>query len=530
MNRLHQLLSRNKTVTVDFSILLLCLLAYLSIIFFGIGTMVPRRDSDYDQILTLYSSIKNEIFSGNLPIINKYFFSGIPFIGDPTASLFNWILLPIFLLFPVNDAAKISIAIIILLSTFVMYVVLLALGIKRETRLFGSLLYATSGGIVARIAAGHLQVASCFIIFPLFLWILFSNKALFYRSIAYGLLMALLLLFSDFYLPYHFIILTFPIWLYMLGTKKIAMGKKFAYLCFTALAFLLPTGLFFYNFFYVVYPQMQRYFPIDSVAGSIHLPITIFSYFNPFGVTWYDRPSLQKILGYHFNWYEYYVFLSPTLLLLLQKKLFSKEHMYLSIIFLLGILYVANAYVYSPFYWLTHFFTFFSSFRVPQRILMPLSIFVVYFFIALYQKALQTYSTKKNLIIIFTVLTISIQMVINGLQVVQGFEPERVDNKKIAEVLRQKDSDNFSVAVFVCCMQQYLVEQKIPVVNMYYSWVPKKVGSFLDAQTLGYNFEPLRRVKPKYVIGKATDNFTAYSYELFYVIDDKTLWKYQERL
>ncbi|MCX8009503.1 MAG: hypothetical protein N3A54_07500, partial [Patescibacteria group bacterium] len=79
--------------------------------------------------------------------------------------------------------------------------------------------------------------------------------------------------------------------------------------------------------------------------------------------------------------------------------------------------------------------------------------------------------------------------------------------------LKNYDNGNYFVYTDLCCIQRFLVEQKIPIMNFYAGWKPKNSPSFSHQN------------RPTYIIARPTEDFSDFSYRKIHEVSIGTIWK-----
>ncbi|MBI3577696.1 hypothetical protein HY086_06690 [Candidatus Gottesmanbacteria bacterium] len=448
-----------------------------------------RLDTDYDS---------------NFSMVGRYV------LGDPLSPMLNPLYSVPVLIFGTEYGFRITIALVIMFSSLTMWLLLRNLRVTPTVRMWGSLLYATAGTLVARIAAGHIEKVLSYPLVPIFFLALLQK-----RGILAGVIAAAAFLSGDVYLAWFFFVFGMAALAWRMWTlREIALS---------AISFLLFSSPKLIPFLVAVQPTMERFFPIHYSDGSIHAFLAPFAFFIPFQTSFYDRPFLQRLLGFHFNWYEYFAFLSPLpLVFLFQKKIWKERIIqFLLFLFCIGALYLALAYPYSPFYWLFRFVPSLQVFRVPQRILFPLTTVVVVLF------ALAADRWRRFAVPLMAGSLLWTSAIFTK-TFTASFESPRVLEKQVAAELRKRDNSSFAVANFVCCIQTFLIAEKISILNYYYGWRPKGSPNFIRADGNGFDYSPLATVQPKYIIGKSSDDFTQYGYNPFFAEGSIHVWQNQK--
>lgn len=490
-----------------------------------------RLDTDYDMALPVLHFLVNYIRTNfSLPLWNPYIGTGIPVIGDPLSLVLYPILMIPLLIFGADFGLRFAIIISILFSGISMFVFLTKLKISQWTKIWGSIVYQISGSLIAAIAAGHVGKFLSFPFFPLFLALVIDKKMSKINIILSAFILTLVFFIGDFYALWFLILIYLSLQFFYILQDKKHLRRFFYQTGFIFVLFFILSSVKLIPFIKDVNPMMERFFSIYPFEGSIHFFLSPLAFMIPFQVEFYDRPLLQRLLGFHFNWYEYYAFITPLpfIFLLKIKKVFKNEHVKFFIFFIIfGILYVSMKYYYSPFHWLYEFITPIQSFRVPQRIFTPITSVLIALFAICADYWLKKAKIKKEKILIYGIFLISIAWLffIGQQTTYKTFEKPRQDEEFIVHELRKKDKGNFYVVNFVCCTQTFLVKEKISILNFYYGWRTKKTPNFINKKGDGYDSSVLKNVKPKYIISYKDKNFSEYSYYAFLENSKLRIWK-----
>ena len=494
-----------------------------------VPNLKPYPISDYDSNLPVYDFLVDFVNTHRrFPSWNPYVGTGIPVIADPLSAVLNPLFTIPILVFDVDLGIKIVFFFVFLASGLSMWWFLGSLNIEKNIRLLGALLYQVSGALVAQIASGHIEKFLSYPLIPLFLLFALKERMRFIECLAEGLIFTLIVFSGDFYNFYFLSIFFILIRLYyFLTVKKVFIFKE---IFLTFVIFSLISSIKMVPFLFRLYPNLERFFPIDPFTGSIHIIFGILPFITPFQAEFYDRPFFQRVLGFHFNWHEYYTFISPLpfIFLVKFKQIFKNEKArILLIIFVVGLLYAALKYPYSPFYWLFHLVPFVRNFRVPQRIFMPLTAVVISILLICGDHWLKNAKKKwvKALVLGILILSIIWSFYLSRQTLIRTFMPVNKENQLLIAALREKDGSNFYVVVFYPGLQRFLIEEKIPILNYYYGWRPKKAPNFLSEDGESYNYPLLETVRPKYAITKASQDLSLYSYVPFMRNNQVAIWK-----
>jgi len=488
-----------------------------------------RLDTDYDAHLPVYEYIIDEIrVAHKIPSKNPYIATGLPVAGDPLSQIFNPLFMAPLIFLGVEQGMRIVFVVIVLLSGLAMWKLLAGFGISGLPRIWGAVLYEVSGAISARISAGHVEKFFSFALIPLFFWSVLRSGISMKKIIIASCAIAGLFYSGDFYSIWMVTILFVCARVFWLVRKKTSIGSEIISVIrivslslFLVMPKLIP--------FLQARNSFERFFPIHPMEGSIHFFLTPLTYIIPVGSFFYDRPFFQRTLGFHYNWYEYFNFISPVAFMLLFSILRVKKVLVSLLLLLLciGSLYVSMKFTYSPFYWLVRFIPTLGVFRVPQRMLavtIPLVILLLTLCAASWQKTIKT----QWLLLLIFVSSIIWSTIVSQRILLGSFEHERIEEQFVARELRRRDSSNFYVANFVCCIQKFFMRERIANINYYYAWRPRSAPDFINQNASGFNYSPLASVRPTYIIAPKSEDFSVYVYKPFFETTKARVWKTDE--
>ncbi|MCX8009152.1 MAG: hypothetical protein N3A54_05655 [Patescibacteria group bacterium] len=503
-------------------------LSYFFLLLFITKDRTFRLDSDYDIVYSTYTPIIESLRKDlSIPRIHDYARTGMSLPGDPGIFFYNPLFLFPIALFGITNGLYILIALMMSIAGICMWILLFSLSINRHIRIFGSILFVVSGAFAARVGAGHMMFVLSYPVWPLAIWAILKH-----RIQILGILAAYFFLSGDIYSVWFLTIFYGISIIYFLMKQLRSIRFVIKNLIMFLLFFFVFSSIKLYFFFVDVFPIFERTYQSNPHEGSIHLWWTLLPFIIPWKVMFYDRPFFQRHFGFFFNWYEYYAFIFPLVFVFflpkIQKWLSAlKKNSYtitlvkndyknyskiiLSILFFCGILYVCLKYPYSPFYWLFEMVPSLSLFRVPQRMYMPLSGIII----ALICLAANTWRHKIH---IYTIFGLSIFFtMISSLHAMQhAFERPRTEEQRLVSWLRNYDNGVYFVYADLCCIQRFLVEQKISILNFYTGWKPKNSPSFSQEN------------KPKYIIARPTEDFSNFSYKKIHESSIGTIWKTDE--
>ncbi len=488
-----------------------------------------RLDTDYNVVLPM-AAFALRAYIHPIPYFywNPQIGLGVPVLGDPSFVLSPFYM-PFFFLFGPDNGLRALIAVTIIGSGLSMWYFLSSFKLRTTAIVWGAILYEFSGALAAMIAAGHVEKLAGYAIGPIVFLYFFKKRMKPYEAATLGIIYACLFLTVDLYSIWFFSLFYMISAAYRVITRNTKLREIvfeiiyiYGFFAAFALSKLLP-------FFRDVVPHINRLQTIDTFAGSIHAWLLPLSFLIPWQVVFYDRPSLQRIIGFHYNWYEYYAFITPfaVIPLLFIQKVWKSYAVRLAIIFIFtAALYIALRYPYSPFYWLFHAFTLARMFRVPQRVVVPLMIPVIMIIASCADYMIRKGSNIVKRYLVLSIIASIIWLFIMNFKTIRGtFEPFRTNESTIAQELRKRDSSNFFVLNFACCMQTFLLRESIPILNYYYGWTPTYTPRFTDPITGTINFRELTVVRPSYIIADKSKSFAPYGYSLYFGRGNVEVWR-----
>ncbi len=492
---------------------------------------IYRLDSDYDMLYPMAEIVQKTYTTDIVTIFrNPLFGTGISNIGDLGSLIFHPVFVPVILVFGAVNGIYVMELLSVFASGITMWYVLRKVGVDGFALFWGSVAYQLSGALFASFAAGHVIKFLSYPLIPLCAYIVLLKKSSVRQIVMLGSMVALMIYAADFYTPWFLLIFFVSVRLFMMSRGEISAQSAIKEGLLSIFIMLLITSPRVIAYLTWTYPHMERFYRIDPYAGSIHPVLSWIPYMFPLKVEFWDRPFFQRLFGFHFNWYEYYAFLTPIpfVLALFTKEAKNRYVPYLWVMIITGILYVALAYPFSPFYYLFGLIPHLQGiFRVPHLmffvlvsvIIMILSIRFFTFF------TVQKDITKMFIAAGLLVLSL-VWLYADDLQMLQGIMGRKYPEEEyIALELKRRDTGNFRVASFVCCIQTFLIENDIPIVNMYYAWRPDNVPSFINEREDGHDMSPLTHFRPKYVILPRDEDVSRYGYVLDFESETIRVWK-----
>ncbi|MEK7141251.1 MAG: hypothetical protein AAB800_01760 [Patescibacteria group bacterium] len=499
---------------------------YIGSVFLATQGKTFRLDSDYDSNIPIISFVVDTVRNEHrFPLRNPYVTTGISVLGDPlSGSAYLPYLLPM-LLFGVQSGWWVVIGLHAFMAGAFMWVLLRDLLTKKsgfDFALWGGLLYMGSGAFAARIAAGHIEKVLSYPWYPLLLLALLKKDQTNRNAILIGAIMGIVFLTGDVYGVFYMGMFYGVIRVIRSGEARSGFAREIRGIGWAILAFVVASGVKLVPFFIDVAPVIARYSSFDAAKGSLHLFYSWIPFIVPLGVTFYDRPLFQHVFGIWYNWYEYYAFIGLPIffLIALPKILKRREVQILIMLLIVGIMYIARGYPYSIFYWMNKSIPVLNWFRAPQRMYEALTGIMV---IVITLCAKHVIRPPKNTFFLWGML--SVTLLISGYQMTNAFEIPRVSEERLIDQLRAGDGGDMTVASFACCMQKFLVAEKIRVINYYYGWRPKGAPRFTSADGSTFAFETIQTSRPAYIIAPKDMEFRQYGYEVWFGDEKNNVWR-----
>ena len=512
-------------------VLLLTTVLLVGPVFWQARNLTFRLNTDYDTVLPIFHYVVRSVREGRgFPLRNPYIGTGVSVIGEPLSAILNPLLAVPILALGVEQGLRLTFALVVFASGVSMWVFLMTLGVNGPARLWGAVLYQTSGALSGRMPPGQIETVLAYPLIPLFFSTLVV-PVMKRRQLLNASLAAALVVFSgDFYTLWFLSIFFAVTKIYYLVTRQQTLMRAAMESFVVFVLFLIFSSVKLVPFLFEVLPNIERFRIINPYLGSIHAFLSFLPFMVPYRIGFYDRPIFRWIFGFHYNWYEYYAFISmlPLLFLIKIKSVVSQKYTMLLLVLLgIGVLYSALKYPYSPFYWLFHWVPAFGTFRVPQRIFTPMTTILIGLLAICAERWLHTKKSlgEKNIIIGIFILSVIWVGTVGWQTLLMSFEPPRTAEAHLVRTLREKDQGVFFVAAFSCCMQTFLVSEGIPILNYYYGWRLKGMPNFTAADGEQSDFSELRTMRPTYIIAPKAMDFALYSYRQFIEEGNNMVWK-----
>lgn len=505
------------------------LFSLVFLVILGLGTWKTsfRLDTDYDLVLPVAQFAINAVTKPQQFLVwNPYIGLGIPVLGDPNSFALSPWYVPVFLLFGANWGIRVIIAISFLIAGHSMWLLLSSLKIHKKLSIWGASLYQTSGALAALVASGHVEKLASYAVSPYVFYFMWKQKMTGLHMTITGLLLASMYLTNDLYTPWFLSIFFVAFSLYNLWSKKKTfktVAGEFLGIYGAWLGFSIFKIAFFIR---DILPYFDRLSSVNAFDGSIHAWFLPLSYLVPWQVAFYDRPTFQRLLQFRFNWYEYYAFITPFpfIFFLAIRKVIKKQYvLYGLIAIVVSLLYISLKFPYSPFYYLLHGISFFRSFRVPQRVVMTLLIPLIVMFV--YCADAWIREKKYAIVWMLCMMTLLWTIPVSFSTMKTAFAPFRSDEYYVASQLRARDKGTFFVANFVCCIQNFLIQKEIPIINFYYGWVPTYAPRFSSPLGDRPDFTKFSYIRPSYIIADKKESFAQFGYVPYFDRAHIQVWK-----
>ncbi|OGG11074.1 hypothetical protein A2Z00_01680 [Candidatus Gottesmanbacteria bacterium RBG_13_45_10] len=512
--------------------------SYLPVFIVALACLIPlavatnnlsfRFDTDYKLIVPWVGyairAIKDPV---HYFAWNNYIGLGIYPPGDPTSIILSPWYIPIFLLFGPETGLKVLIGVSMMVAGCTMWLFLRSLRIKPWISAWGAMLYELSGAFAALVTSGHIERFGSYAVTPYIFYLFFMPSPTSVHMACVGIIYAIMYLSSDVYSPWLLSVLYVCLSLYKILRHERSWKQSIKETITIYGFFLLFSSPKLLPYLVYVAPYFKRPWVIDPYAGSLHAWLLPLSYIIPWRVAFFDRPFFQRHLGFYFNWYEYFAFISivPFIFLATLHRVWKKREVrYALVLILAGALYLALKCPYSPFYWVFHILPVTNSFRVPQRIVgflvVPILLTICF--------CLEKWDMNgKRKYVVYGLCAASIvwTYVVATSTMRDAFEPFRRQESDIVHTLRQRDPSDFYVVDFSCCAQPFLARESIPVLNFYYGWMPTYTPRFTNEEGDKLDYTKLRNTKPSYIITDKPDSFEQYGYFQYIANGAMTIWK-----
>ena len=478
-----------------------------------------RLDSDWDIVLPLYGYAARYIREQrSIPLMFPYAGRGYPILADPLSAVLNPFFMVPLAVFGLDTGMSVVFILLPILAGICMMVLLARLEVSGWIRIWGSLLYAISGALTARFAAGHTLFFLSYPIVPL----LFAGILTAPSNIRWTVVVAVVFTFmffsGDVYGVWFGLLFFAATRAYWLCAYRSERNRMVIHSVGVLVLFLLLASLKLLPVLRDTLPRMQRLFRPVFGEGSVHAVLFPFFYMIPFRETFYDRPFFQRTLGFHFNWYEYYAFISPLpfMFLVAIRKIWDRRVVRLLVFILLASsLYLAMGYPYSPFYWLFRWVPALRVLRVPQRIALYATAPLIAL-CALCAAELWKEKKLRRWIVLLCIGSLLWTFVVSRNAFLVAFEKPRQEEKALVQELRRRDGSDFAVVTHVCCMQRFLTEAGIGVYNYYVPWRDKDLPP---------DDEMIFRLRPKYVVEKLDIDISSQAYYPLFATPIARIWK-----
>lgn len=497
---------------------------------FSTGHLSFRLDTDYNVVLPMAQFAINAVIDPiHFLTWNPYIGLGIPVLGDPSSLALSPWYMPIFLLFGADLGLRVIIAVSIIVSGICMVRLLRSLDVHPRVIIWGAVLYELSGALAAMIASGHIERFMSYAVTPIAVLCMWKKRMQLSDLFMLGLLFTGMYLSDDFYTPWFLSLFWVGFSLFSCFVERKPLRSIFRELTLTAGIFIVFSLPKLIPFIRDVLPHFDRLSYINPFEGSVHGWLLPLFYVVPWQVSFYDRPVLQRLLLFRYNWYEYYAFISMFAMvpLLAIRQVLHNRYVRLSLCaVIIAFFYISVRYWYSPFHWIFEYIPLVRTFRVPQRIGVPLLVPLIAL-IAVCADMLMRNQKKypaRILLIIFSASSLWTGLVFYR-TLLGTFETPRMAESYIASELRNRDSGNFYVANFVCCMQPFFLKEKIPVLNYYYGWQPNYVPKFTDSTRTTDDYTQFLNWRPTYIISRKGISFSYYGYFPYLERDAIQVWK-----
>lgn len=526
---------------VQYGIIFLFASFYVGIPFLSNQSKTLRRFSDYDVRLSWFTFAQNELRELRFPLFNPYFGEGIHLMGDYVHFTYHPFVLISLLFFSPETTIKLLFFITVLFSGLIMREILFLTRCSPLFILWGSLLYLTNGALASRFYAGHIDFWTAFVFFPLIFYVAIKKEIYIKHSLILAICFLFLFWGDNVYMVLYSLLLFICARIFSLSIRIIHEKinneiciqsiSKITYMEIRAILvmsiiFLIGISPRLISFFTTIAPIFYRAIHEQNIA-SIQLPITLLQFIVPFQEKFYMNTLFIRLFGFNYEWYEYYAFITPFpfLLFIGIKKHISHQILILLLLIPVGLLFISQTFQYSPFY-LLQLVPVLNFFRAPMRMSMPLiaiiTIIAAYGGTHLFNKISES---LKGILLIGIVCSVMACFFISIDIIHSTFTTLPNDYEQVANYIKTKGNINStSVLLYACCMQSFLMNNKIHMINYYHGWFNKNLLPYYEK-----NISFLSTNRPRYIIYEGNKLvFKTYGYKLVYKSGLVELWEHSK--
>ncbi|HSD98458.1 MAG TPA: hypothetical protein VLB73_02030, partial [Patescibacteria group bacterium] len=451
-----------------------------------------------DSNLPVYEYMVSHIEKSHaIPLSIPQINNNMSVLGDPLNSFFNPLFGLSILAFGINIGLRVTILLCCFVSGITMYFLLKKFSKEKIIWLFGSFLYMSGGAFFASVASGHIEKFLVYPIIPLLLFWGINKKLLVRQMLGLGFVVIWTIYSGDLYATWFCILMYTVIRGYFFFTQKQKKQQLIFFILPLCIAIVLALPKIV-PFVQQVLPFMEKSGEVNAFKGSLPWYYFPVPFIEPFGVWFWDRPFFQRHLGFYYNWYEYFAFITPIpfIFLIKVKKIFSKEiFKAIMLLLTLGTLYFSLSFWYSPFFWVFHFSVLQDFFRVPQRIVMPMTTVVVLLLSLCTEEWLRM--GKRRLVILVFVVSLFWTLAVDW-QILSTTFPKNDSLRRNMIAQFAQKYKKVTVVNFATQVQYFLIQKNMRVDNYYYGWYAK--NSILYTKNGKINLSALVAKKPEFIV------------------------------
>jgi hypothetical protein len=268
---------------IEWAFIFIAVLAFCGgFLHFNLTDTLPGNESEVFQSLdwTLVNSLTHY---GQFPLWNPYLESGLPYLGDPMAHVFNPIVTIPVLLYGVLTGFKLALFISFLIAALGMWRLGKILGMGRATRLWVALLYVFAGQPAARFFQGQYLFVFGFAWIPWFigsLYLLYKSGRRFHIATS-AIALALIFFSGNAYYAFYMLVATGLLTLVLLpqlkrkeGSSRLQLHWDTRFFVNLALTAVLTLGIVAIQFLPMVefWPRLSK---ASSLTGT-QTPLQVF--------------------------------------------------------------------------------------------------------------------------------------------------------------------------------------------------------------------------------------------------------------
>ena len=134
----------------------------------------------------------------------------------------------------------------------------------------------------------------------------------------------------------------------------------------------------------------------------------------------------------------------------------------------------------------------------------------------------------RRLVVVICALSLAWSFFVGQDTLKVAFETPRAKEMAFVKTLKKFDPGEYQVANFLCCIQTFLVEKNISIINFYGAWQKKGTPRFTGDTREGYDISLLEKIRPLYVLVKNDLDLSEYRYQKVFAELIGAVWRRDE--